>query len=76
MAIVFFDDLIDSLKFHPKYKKEFEKEVPAEISLVINFTKKERIIDTNKTIELDTVAGSHIVVDVNEEGVVVSMEIF
>lgn len=75
MAIIGYNELLEALRNHEKYKSEWEMGVPAETSLVIVFGKEnnDREVDS---IDFATTSGHEISIGTNSNGVVKSMEIY
>lgn len=73
MAVITFDDLIDAIKSHPRYFESWRKDVNAETALKVKFGGGEKTSLQSNV--LPVINGSELVLTLDAEGRVVSLEI-
>lgn len=73
MANITKKDLIEALKESPKYKKEWELDVDANLALSINFDMGKNTTESTK--EFEIIDGYELIVKFDKNGKVISIEI-
>lgn len=73
MAEISYQELIECIVKHPEYRSRFDQGVSAKQSLYIRFGRpKQTPVDS---VTFTTVDGLHLVIDLEEDGTVVGVEI-